>query len=77
VVVVEEEEVGVHAVERWRQRRRMRSACVCGRAAAAEEEIGSSGGDLESFVIKSETLWGMLLFIGSKQSAVILNYNRF
>jgi hypothetical protein len=38
------------------------------------EETGGveSGGDLESFEIKSETTWGGLLFIGSKISAAVL-----
>jgi hypothetical protein len=48
---------------RERRRRRRRSGGV------------ESGGDLEGFVIKRKMLWGMLLFIASKQSAVILNYN--
>jgi hypothetical protein len=39
------------------------------------EEIGGveSDGDLENFVMKSETSWGGLLFVGSKLSAAILN----
>jgi hypothetical protein len=65
--------------------------CTCGRAAAAEEETGSSsinggrgdrrsrerGEDLESFGMKSETTWGGLLFIGSKLSATILKLEPF
>jgi hypothetical protein len=45
---------------------------------AAEETGGiESNGDLESFVMKSEMPRGELLFIGSKLSATVLNYNRF
>jgi hypothetical protein len=45
---------------------------------AAEETGGiESNGDLESFVMKSEMSRGELLFIGSKLSATVLNYNRF
>jgi hypothetical protein len=41
---------------------------------AAEETGGvESGGDLESFRMKSKTIRGMLLFIGSKLSAAVLN----
>jgi hypothetical protein len=44
----------------------------------AEETDGvESGGDLESFTMKSEMSWGRLLFIGSKLSTGVLNYNRF
>jgi hypothetical protein len=35
-----------------------------------------SGGDLESFGMKSEMTWGGLLFIGSKISTAVLNQNR-
>jgi hypothetical protein len=57
VAVAEEEEAG-----------------VCGRAAAAEETGGvESNGDLESFVMKSETPRGGLLFISLKLSASVLN----
>jgi hypothetical protein len=44
----------------------------------AEETDGvESGEDLESFTMKSEMSWGRLLFIGSKLSTGVLNYNRF
>jgi hypothetical protein len=47
---------------------------VRGRAAATEETGGvESNGDLESFVMKSETPRGGLLFISSKLSAAVLN----
>jgi hypothetical protein len=41
----------------------------------ATEEIGrvESGRNLDSFVMKSETPRGGLLFIGSKLSAAVLN----
>jgi predicted small integral membrane protein len=43
------------------------------------EETGGveSGGELKSFVMKIETTRGGLLFIGSKLSAVVLNYTRY
>jgi hypothetical protein len=45
---------------------------------AAEKTDGvESGGDLESFMIKSKMPRGGLLFIGSKLSAEVLNYNSF
>jgi hypothetical protein len=40
----------------------------------AEEIDGvESDGDLENFVMKSETSWDGLLFVGSKLSAAVLN----
>jgi hypothetical protein len=50
----------------------------------AVEEIGrvesggvkESSGDLESFGMKSKMARGRLLFIGSKISATVLNWNR-
>jgi hypothetical protein len=64
----------VRAVERWWWRRRPTRAA----SMTAEETDGvESGGDLESFTMKSEMSWGRLLFIGSKLSTEILNYNRF
>jgi hypothetical protein len=46
-----------------------------GTAAAEETDRVESGGDLESFAMKNEMPHDMLLFIGSKLSATILNYN--
>jgi hypothetical protein len=60
----------VRTVERWWQRRRP------ARATSTVRNGGESGGDLESFTIKREMSWDGLLFIGSKLSAVVLNYNR-
>jgi hypothetical protein len=51
---------------RWRRRKRPAST-----AAVATDGV-ESGGDLESFEMKSETTQGMLLFIGSKISAAVL-----
>jgi hypothetical protein len=39
--------------------------------------VAETGGDLESFMMKSEMPRDGLLFIGSKLSATVLNYNRF
>jgi hypothetical protein len=41
-----------------------------------ERQSRESDIDLESFVMKNETVWDGLLFIGSKISAVVLNQNR-
>jgi hypothetical protein len=60
----------------WQQRRRRRRpACAHGRVVAVADEPDGveSGGDLESFGMKSETAWGGLLFIGSKISAAALD----
>jgi hypothetical protein len=53
--------------------------CARGRAVVVAEETDGveSGGDLESFTMKSEMPWSRLLFIGSKLSTGVLNYNRF
>jgi hypothetical protein len=56
---------------RWRRSARAAST-------VAEENDGvESDGDLESFAMKSEMPRGGLLFVGSKLSAVVLNYIRF
>jgi hypothetical protein len=78
------ENVYIHCLDLisvWRRQRR--PVCACDRVAAAEEETGSSGVDnsggdhmdLESFVIKSKTPRGELLFICLKLSATVLNCN--
>jgi hypothetical protein len=65
-----------------------RSACARGRVVVEEIDSSSvdgdvgdqwskSGEDLESFVMKNEMSQDGLLFIGSKLSASVLNYNRF
>jgi hypothetical protein len=71
--MAEEEEVGC-VVERRRRRRRLARA-----ASTAVEETGrvESDGDIESFAMKSEMSRDGLLFIRSKLSVVVLNYNRF
>jgi hypothetical protein len=57
----------VAAVERWRCRRQSAASTV-----AAVTNRVESGGDIESFGMKSEMTQDELLFIGSKISAVIL-----
>jgi hypothetical protein len=71
--MAEEEEVGC-VVERRRRRRRLARA-----ASTAVEETSrvESGSDIESFTMKSEMSRDGLLFIRSKLSVVVLNYNRF
>jgi hypothetical protein len=62
--VVAEEEAGVNGGGGDRQSATSTTAVATGRV--------ESGGDLESFGMKSETTRGRLLFIDSKISAVVL-----
>jgi hypothetical protein len=80
----------VCVVERRRRRRKRKLVCTCGRATTVVEKTDSSSVDgssgdrrsrqrqrLIEFCDKKEMARDRLLFIGSKLSAAVLNYNPF
>jgi hypothetical protein len=61
----------------WRRRRLVWTVAVAQEDPVSMTAVATGGvesdGDLESFGMKGEPIWGGVLFIGSKISAVVLN----